>query len=62
LFKGARASGWLVASDDPALGDKGWAFTVAPNQQRPVDRMDVTYGLHYDGVVRAIYLTQTIKQ
>jgi hypothetical protein len=61
LFKGARASGWLVASEDPMLGDKGWTFTVKPNKQRPTDRMDVEYGLHYDGVVRAIYLTQTLQ-
>jgi hypothetical protein len=62
LFKGARASGWLVASSDAALGDKGWVFTVARNTQRPSDRMDVSYGLHYDGVVRAIYVTQTLSQ
>ncbi|KVN83492.1 hypothetical protein [Burkholderia ubonensis] len=61
LFFGARSSGWLVASDDSALGDKGYAFTVRRNAQRPADRMDVTYGLHYDGVARAIYVTQTVS-
>lgn len=62
LFDGARASGWLVASADTALGDKGYTFTVARNAQRPVDRMDVGYGTHYDGVTRAIYVTQTLSQ
>jgi hypothetical protein len=61
LFFSARSSGWLVASDDSALGDKGYTFTVTRNAQRPADRMDVTYGLHYDGVARAIYITQTVS-
>jgi hypothetical protein len=61
LFDGARHTGWLVASTDDALGDKGYVFTVTRNAQRPADRMDVTYGLHYDGVARAVYITQTVK-
>lgn len=62
VFNGARASGWLVPSQEEALGDKGWTFTVARNQVRPADRMDVSYGLHYDGVVRAIHITQTLSR
>ena len=62
LFNGARASGWLVPSNEEALGDKGWTFTVERNQVRPADRMDVSYGLHYDGVVRAIHITQTLSR
>lgn len=61
-FDAARASGWLVASDDEQLGDKGYNFTVSRNQVRPADRMDIDYGLHYDGVVRAIFVTQTLSR
>jgi hypothetical protein len=61
LFKGARASNWLVKSEDPVLGEKGWAYTVARNEERPADRMDVNYGTHFDGVTRAIYAQQTIS-
>jgi hypothetical protein len=61
FFKGAKSSGWLVASEDAALGDAGWTFTVQRNAQRPSDRMDIAYGLHYDGVARAIYIQQTIS-
>lgn len=62
LFDAARASGWLVPSQEAALGDKGWHFTVTRNQVRPADRMDIEYGLHYDGVVRAIFITQTLSR
>lgn len=62
LFNAARASGWLVASQEEALGDKGWAFTIERNKVRPADRMDVGYSLHYDGVVRAIFITQTLSR
>jgi len=62
LLDGARASGWLVASDDPALGNTGYAFTVTRNAQRPADRMDIAYGVHFDGVNRATYVQQTISQ
>lgn len=61
LFDGARASGWLVASANPALGTNGYTYTIVRNLQRPADRMDVNYGLHYDGVARAIFLTQTLS-
>lgn len=61
-FDAAKSSGWLVASDDPALGEKGYAFSVKRNDVRPADRMDITYSLHYDGVVRAIHITQTISR
>jgi hypothetical protein len=61
-FKGCRASDWFVASDEPELGDKGWAFSVTRNKVRPADRMDVSYGCHYDGVVRAIFITQTLTR
>jgi hypothetical protein len=61
-FDAARSSGWLVASDEPELGDNGYAFDVKRNAVRPADRMDVTYSLHYDGVVRAITVTQTLSR
>jgi len=61
-FDGARASGWFVASDEKELGEKGYAFKVVRNSVRPADRMDVSYGCHYDGVVRAIHITQTLSR
>lgn len=62
VFEPARSSGWLVASDEPALGDQGWMFTVRRNAARPAEQMDVEYWLHYDGVARAIHVTQTISR
>lgn len=62
MLTAMRASNWLVASDDPVLGDAGWTFTVTRNAQRPADRMDVNYGTHYDGVNRATYVQQTLSQ
>jgi hypothetical protein len=61
-FDGARASDWFVASDEKELGEKGYAFKVVRNSVRPNDRMDVSYGCHYDGVVRAIHITQTLSK
>ncbi len=62
LFDGARASGWLVASSDPVLGDKGYTLSVTRNLVSPADKMDITYGVHYDGVNRQTFITQTISQ
>jgi hypothetical protein len=28
----------------------------------PADKMDITYGVHYDGVNRQTFITQTISQ
>lgn len=61
-FDGARASDWFVASNEQELGEKGYTFKVVRNNIRPNDRMDVTYGCHYDGVVRAIHITQTLSR
>lgn len=60
LFNAARASGWLVASD--TLGETGYAYTVKRNAVSPADRMDVAYSLHYDGVARAVHITQTLSR
>jgi len=62
LFDGCRASDWFVASSEKELGEKGYTFSVKRNAQRPNDRMDITYGCHYDGVVRAIHITQTLSK
>jgi hypothetical protein len=62
LLESMRSSDWLVPSNEPDLGEKGWAFTVTRNSIRPADRMDVNYWTHYDGVVRAIYTTQTLSR
>lgn len=61
-FDGCRASDWFVASNEKELGEKGYTFKVRRNAQRPNDRMDITYGCHYDGVVRAIHITQTLSR
>lgn len=62
LFDGATSAGWLVASDDPAMGGMSYRFDVRPNEQRPYDRMDVSYWLRYDGVARQIFTTQTLNR
>ncbi|WP_175712224.1 hypothetical protein [Burkholderia ambifaria] len=62
VFEPARSSGWLVASNEPALGNKGWAFTVERSKVKPAEDMIIKYGSHYDGVARAIYVTQTISR
>lgn len=60
LFEGAEAAGWLVPSKE--LDGASFTFTVAPNQLRPADRMDVAYTLRYDGTVRQIFAQQTITR
>ena len=62
LFEAAAAAGWLVTSADPAMGGKAWRFDVRPNEARPYDRMDCSYWLHYDGVDRQIFVTQTVSR
>lgn len=62
FFDGARSSDWFVPSDEKELGEKGYTFTVKRNAVNPADRMDVTYGCHYDGVTRAIHITQTLSK
>lgn len=57
-----RSSGWIVASNNPALGDTGYAYTVTANAQRPADKMDVKYWIHYNGVNRAAEVQQSIEQ
>lgn len=59
-FKAERSSGWLVPSAE--LGDSGYAFKVERDPVKPADHMIVTYSLHYDGVARAITITQTISR
>lgn len=61
-FANAEAAGWLVASSDPEMGGKAYKFEVAPNKQRPTDRMDVSYWLRFDGTNRQTFVTQTITK
>lgn len=61
-FEAAEASGWLVPSDDPAMGGAAWRFEVIPNEQRPYELMDVRYWLRYDGTARQIHVTQTLSK
>lgn len=60
LFEGAQSSGWIVPSD--ALGGLAFQYSVVPNAARPVDRMDVSYTLRYDGTVRQIVVSQTLSK
>jgi hypothetical protein len=62
LFEDAEASGWLVPSTDPFMEGKSNKFTVAPNEVRPMDRLDVSYWLRYDGTVRQIFVTQVLSK
>lgn len=61
-FEDAEAAGWLVPSDEPAMGGAAWRFEVAPNSQRPYELMDVRYWLRYDGTARQIHVTQTLSK
>jgi hypothetical protein len=54
FFDAALSAGWLVPGEGNAF-----VYEVMANEQRPYDRMDVNYWLHFDGTVRQIYVTQT---
>lgn len=60
LFEGLQAAKWLVPS--AALEGSAFVARVAPNAQRPKDRVDVSYWLSYDGTTRAIFIQQTISK
>lgn len=62
LFEGAEASDWIVPASDPAMGGAAWRFTVAPNEVRPYDLMDVSYWVRYDGTTRQIHVTHTLSR
>lgn len=60
LFEGLETARWLIPSAD--LDNRSFVATVAPNAQRPKDRVDVSYWLSYDGTTRAVYVQQTISR
>lgn len=60
LFEGLEAAKWLRPSVE--LGNRSFVAEVAPNAQRPKDRVDIRYWLSYDGTTRAIYVQQTISK
>lgn len=62
LLSGAQASGWLDASNDPAMGGAAYKFEVAPNELKPYDAMDVRYWVRYVGTARQIFVTQTLTR
>jgi hypothetical protein len=62
LLESAQASGWLVPSLDPAMNGRAWTFSVVPNEQRPYDSMDVSFGVRYDGTNRQTFVTQTLTK
>lgn len=61
LLPAAETAKWIKPSTDATseIYGKSFAFEVAPNKQRPDDRMDVRYWTHYDGTNRATYVQQT---
>jgi hypothetical protein len=61
-FEGAQAAGWIVPSDDPAMGGAAWSFDVRPDSVRPYDRMQVSYSLRYDGTNRQTFVTHTLSR
>lgn len=62
LFENAQASDWIVPASDPAMGGAAWRFSVAPNEVRPYDLMDVNYWVRYDGTTRQIHVTHTLSR
>lgn len=60
LFQGLEAAKWLVPSDE--LDGSAYVATVTPNAQRPKDRLDINYGLSFDGTNRVTYIQQTISK
>jgi hypothetical protein len=60
FFEAIEAAKWIKPSKD--LGNRSFVATVAPNANRPSDRLDVGYYLRYDGTVRAIYVQQTLSK
>lgn len=61
-FADAQTSGWLVPSDDPAMGGAAYKFVVRANEARPYDAVDVMYWVRYNGTARQIFVTQTITK
>jgi len=61
LFAATDAADWTTASNF-ITGNLSNTWTVAANAQRPFDRMDVNYWVHYDGTARAIYVQQTVSR
>lgn len=53
-----ETSKWLTPS--VSLGGRSFQFSVAPNEQYPDDRMDVTMDLAVDGVVRQIHISTNV--
>ena len=60
LFESAEAAQWIIPSDD--LDGKSFQFSVVRSDVRPADQMIVNYSLRYDGVVRQIFITQTLSR
>jgi hypothetical protein len=62
LFAATDSAGWTTPSPQGLLLNGSNEWTVAPNAQRPFDRVDINYGVHYDGTARAIYVQQTVSR
>lgn len=61
-LKNMRSSNWLVASDDPDLGDNGFSYLIQPNTDDPYEQYDVVYSCRYNGTARKITVTQTLSR
>lgn len=62
LLESVERSGWLVPSDDPAMGGKSHAFTIEADPNAPYSKMNISKAIRYDGTVRQIENTQTITK
>jgi hypothetical protein len=62
LFAATDAAGWTIPAADPNLKGLSNLYTVAADNNRPFDRLDVDYWVRYDGTVRAIYQSQHITK
>lgn len=62
VFEGAESAGWLQKSNDPQMAGNAFAYSVKESELNPMDQMIIGYWLHYDGVARAIFQTQTITR
>lgn len=59
-FEALETAGWLKPSAE--LGNRSFVAEVKPNANRPDDRVDVGYFMHYEGTARAIYIQQTFSK
>ena len=62
LFEGAESAGWLQKSNDPQMGGNAFMYQVKESELNPMDQMNISYWVHYDGVNRAVFVNHTITR